>query len=262
MSTNAFRADALAMLKRDIKKMDQEDVRHLSGFYPDLWHESAASMPDGWSSIIAEFFGDVANIGDLLDAVGCRLERSPSGLKVFCFPENVSWSEQQLDELYKAQRTLYQLSQVTCEWCGQPGASVQLGDRATFFLCDEHKTSAQEKLRAQIEAFDERVRFRGEVSVLFQKHSNVWLSCSDHNTPILRRALLDIRKIVETRDLTGKVHVTKVTESEGQLFVSVRYDPAVDVATRYDVDDIVHHAQRLSDEASLKANRGGADDDA
>ncbi len=252
---------AVVMLKKDIGKMDQEHVKHLSGFYPALWHESAASMPDGWAEIIAEFFGDVANIGDMDDAVSCRFERTPSGLKVFCFPEMTKWTEQQHTALHEAQSMLYQLSQVTCEWCGQPGGQVQIGDRASFFLCEEDGASAREKLSAQVKAFDERVRFRGEVSMLFQEHSNVWLRCSDINMPILRKALRDIKRIVEERDLVGKVYVTKIMESEGQLFISARCDQA-DPASQFEIADIIKNAEWESDQLQLEANKTDMSDDA
>lgn len=252
-------AHAVAMQKKDIKSMDQENIRHLSGFYPALWHESAASMPDGWAEIIAEFLGDAADVGDLLDAVSCRFERTQSGLKVFCFPEMTKWNEEQHAALHEAQRLLYQLSQVTCETCGQPGGPVQIGERATFFLCEEHGQKARAELAEKVKAFDERLMLRDEMSVLFQPMAVASLSVSDRNFPILQKALIDIKKIVEERDLIGKVFVTKIMESEGQLFLSVRCDRA-DPASQFEIADIVHHAQWQSDQASLVANKEDRDD--
>jgi len=128
-------------------------------------------------------------------------------------------------------------------------------------LCEEDATSAREKLSAKVAAFDERIRFRGEVSVLFQEHSLISLHVSDQNTPILKKALLDIKQIVEQRDLIGKVFVTKINESEGQLFISARFEKA-DPASNFEIEDIIHHAQWQSDQASLAANKEGGDDDA
>lgn len=253
------KAHAVATLKEDIKSMDQENIRHLSGFYPALWHESAASMPDGWAEIIAEFLGDAANLGDLLDAVSCRFERTSSGLKVFCFPEMTTWSEQQHAELHEAQRLLYQLSQVTCESCGQPGGPVEIGERATFFLCEEHGQKARADLAEKVKAFDERLMLRDEMSILFQPIAVASLSVGDRNFPILQKALIDIKKIVEERELVGKVFITKIMESEGQLFISARCDHA-DPASQFEIQDIIQHAEWQSDQASLSANKDIEDD--
>lgn len=242
--------------------MKQEKIDRVRAAAPDLFHSSIASLPDGWTDIMTTFLQDVSDLGEgMLTPAEVRFERSTSGVKAFICPNpDMQWTEAKALQLIDAQRRLTISSQHTCEDCGADGHLVPLGDRVTFFLCQEHEDKARQKLTAQIEEFDERIRFRGEISILFQEHSNVWLHVSDHNTLILRKALSDIKKIVEDRDLIGKIYVTKVTELEGQLFLSVRYDPLVDVATRLDVDDIVHHAQRLSDEASLAEGKGGSDD--
>lgn len=245
--------------------MKPENVERIRAAHPDLYDPSIASLPDGWTEAVKVFLEEFEALGEGMMSPGdVSFERTNSGLKahIFANPE-MKWTPRKSWELLKWQRVLYKSVRDACEWCSKLDAQpVQLGERVTFFLCQQHRTSAEEKLTAQVQAFDARVRFREEVSVLFQEHSTVWLNVSDHNTPILRKALTDIKKIVVDRDLIGKIYVTKITESEGQLFLSVRYDQAVDMASRLDVDDIIHHAQWLSDEASLKANRGGHGDDA
>lgn len=242
--------------------MKQENIDRIRAAAFDLFHPSVVSLPDGWTGIMTTFLQEVSDLGEGIMTPGeVRFERSNAGLKTFVWPNrDMQWTEAKALQLIDAQRRLHVSSQHTCEDCGADGKLVPLGDRVSFFLCEDHEDKARQKLTAQIEAFDERIRFRQEVSILFQEHANVWLHVPDHNAPILKKAMLDIKEIVEDRDLIGKVYVTKVTESEGQLFMSVRYDPSVDVATRLDVDDIVHHAHRLSDEASLAANKGGSDD--
>ncbi|KPF42999.1 hypothetical protein [Rhizobium sp. AAP43] len=244
--------------------MKQEKIDRVRAAAPDLFHSSIASLPDGWTDIMTTFLQDVSDLGEgMLTPAEVRFERSASGVKAFICPNpDMQWTEAKALQLINAQRQLTISSQHTCEDCGADGHLVPLGDRVRFVFCQKHEDRARQKLTEQVQAFDERIRFRSETSFLFQKHSNIWLHVSDHNTPILREALLNIKTIVEERDLIGKIHVTKIIDSEGQLFLSVRYDPLVDVATRLDVDDIVHHAQRLSDEASLKANRGVSCDDA
>ena len=241
--------------------MKQENIDRIRAAAFDLFHPSVVSLPDGWTGIVAAFMQEVADLGEGMTTADVRFERSTRGIKAFIWPNpDMQWTEGKAHQLIEAQRRLTISSQHTCEDCGADGKTVLLGDRVVFFFCKVHEDKVREKLAAKIQAFDERVRFRSETSILFQKHSNIWLYVSDHNTPILRKALTDIKTIVEERGLIGKIHITKIIDSEGQLFISVRYDPAVDVATRHDVDDIVHHAQRLSDDASLAAGKGTSDD--
>ncbi len=243
-------------------EMKTENIEKLRTMHSRYWHHSAAGLPDGWVGIVTLFLECLDDLGDLADAVSLRFERCPDGLRAFAFPEMSRWHSQQLNSLRIAQRDLLHKSRETCEWCGKGNAGpVQLGDRVCFFLCEEDATSAREKLAAKVKAFDERVKFRGEVSILFQKHSNVWLSVGDINMPILRKALLDIKQIVEERGLIGKVYVTKIEESEGQLFINVRCDQ-VDPASQFELQDIVHCAQWQSDQASLAANKEDPADDA
>lgn len=240
--------------------MEPENVKKLQSLHGKYWHQSAATLPDGWTNILAEFLGLMDDLGDLADAVSLRFERCPDGLRAFAFPEMSYWHPQQMNSLRIAQRNLLHGSRETCEWCGKGNAGpVQLGDRVSFFLCEEDGNLAREKLAAKVQAFDEGVRFRGEISILFQKHANVWLHVSDHNTPILRKALLDIKKLVEERNLIGKVYVTKIMESEGQLFIHARCDQA-DPASQFEIADIIKHAEWQSDQASLAANKEDRDE--
>lgn len=240
--------------------MKPENSKKLSALHGKFWHPSAANLPDGWSEIVGHFFSDLDDISDLTDAVSFRFERCHDGVRAFAFPEMSRCHLQQMNALRIAQRVLLLKSRETCEWCGKGSAGpVKLGDRVTIYLCEEDGNSARETLAAKVEEFDERIRFRGEISILFQEHSNVWLSCSDQNTPILRKALLDIKQIVEQRNLIGKVFVTKVLESEGQLFISARADQA-DPASQFEIQDIIKHAEWQSDQASLAANKADRDD--
>lgn len=242
--------------------MKPENNERIRAIAPDLFHSSVAHIPNGWTDIVAAFSQEVHDLGEGMMSPGdVRFEWGNAALKAYIWPNtDMQWTDEKAIQLIDAQRRLYISSQHTCEDCGADGKLVPLGDRVRFIFCQEHEDKARKKLTAQVQAFDERVRFREDVSVLFQNHSNIWLHVSDHNGPILKRAMLDIKKIAEQRGLIGKIYVTKITESEGQLFLSVRYDPTVDMATRHDVDDIVHHAQRLSDDASLAAGKGAADD--
>jgi len=249
-------ADKLAVEIR----MKPENIKKLQSTHGKYWHQSAAGLPDGWAKIVAEFLGSMADLGDLNDAVSLRFERCTDGLRAFAFPEMSRWHPQQMNSLRIAQSDLLHASREICEWCGKGNAGpVKLGDRVCFFLCEEDAASAREKLSAQVEAFDERIRFRGEISILFQEHSRVSLHVSDLNMPILKKALLDIKQIVESRDLIGKVYVTKVMESEGQLFIHARCDNA-DTASQFEIADIIKHAEWESDQAQLAANREGFND--
>lgn len=242
--------------------MKPENIKKLQSLHGKYWHDSVTSLPDGWTEIVGHFLGSMDDLGDLAGAVSLRFERCPDGLRAFAFPEMSRWHPEQMNSLRIAQRNLLHSSRETCEWCGNGNAGpVQLGDRVTFFLCEEDAASAREKLAAKVKAFDERVRFRGEVSVLFQEHSLISVNVSDINLPILKKALLDIKQIVEARDLIGKVFLTKVMESEGQLFISARAEKA-DPASQFEIVDIIKNAEWQSDQAQLAANKRDMSDDA
>lgn len=243
-------------------EMKPESINKLQSLHGKYWHSSAATLPDGWTEIVGHFFSDLDDIGDLADAVSVRFERCPDGVRAFAFPEMPRWHPQQMNTLRIAQRVLLLKSRETCEWCGKLDAQpVQLGERVTLFLCEEHKAKAEAKLAAQVQAFAERVKFRDEVSVLFQPLAVMALQVSDHNLNILRKALRDIKKLVEERELIGKLYITKVMESEGLLFISARCDQA-DPASQFEIQDIIKHAEWQSDQASLAAGKEGGDDDA
>lgn len=243
-------------------EMKTENVQRLQALHGKTWHQSIAVLPDGWTDIVGNFLGFMDDLGDLNDAVSLRFERSADGLRAFAFPEMEKWTAEQMDVLRTAQGHLLHASRETCEWCGKGQAEpVHLSDRESFFMCQEHKEAAEAKLAAQVRAYDERVRLRDEMTSLFMPMSVMSIQVSDRNFPILQKALRDIKKIVEERELIGKVYVTKVEESEGQLFINARCDQA-DPASQFEIQDIVHHAQWQSDQASLAANKEGHANDA
>ncbi|WP_312356741.1 hypothetical protein [Agrobacterium sp.] len=230
--------------------------------YPDLFDSSVSRLHDGWTDIITTFLAGFHELGEGEMSPGeVRFEREVTGITAFCWPNpEMEWTSEKTQALIQMQHRLHLASQRTCEWCGMPGAATKLGDRVTIYLCEEDAASAREKLSAKVQAFDERIKFRGEVSILFQERATVWLHVGDVNTPILRKALLDIKKIVEDRGLIGKVFITKVMESEGQLFISARCDNA-DPATQFEIQDIIKHAEWQSDQAHLAANKEDMSDD-
>lgn len=242
-------------------EMKPENVERIRAAHTELFHPSVGDVPDGWTHILMTFMGEFRDLGEGMMSSGeIRFERTNSGLKAYVWPNSeMQWSDK-AQAIVELQRKLYVSSHAACEWCGKPDAQpVPLGEPVTFFLCEEHKAKAEAKLTARIEAFDERVKFREEMAVLFQPMSVMSLQVSDHNLDILRKALRDIKRIVEERGLVGKIFVTKVMESEGQLFISARCDQA-DVATQFEVADIVKHAEWQSDQASLAAGKEEDDD--
>ena len=241
-------------------EMKPENINKLQALHGKTWHQSIAVLPDGWTNIVGEFLGSMDDLGDLTDAVSLRFERSADGLRAFAFPEMSRWHPEQMNGLRIAQGNLLHSSRETCEWCGKGDAEpMQLSDRQSFFLCEEHRQAAREELAAQVSAYDERVRLRDEMTSLFQPMAVLSIQVSDHNLTILRKALLDIKKIVDERDLAGKVHVTKIMESESQLFMSARCDKA-DPASQFEIQDIIKHAEWQSDQASLTTGKDVNDD--
>lgn len=238
-------------------EMNPENFERIRAAHPEHFHLSVGDVPDGWTELVKVFLEEFESLGESMMSPGdVRFERTNSGLKahVWANPE-MRWTPEKAQAVVGLQRHMYTSSRETCERCGKGNAEpVQLGEHVTFFLCEEHKASAEAKLTAQIEAFDERIKFREEMSILFQKFSTVTLHLSEINAPILRKALLDIKRIVEERDLIGKVFVTKVHESEGQLFISARCDQA-DPASQFEIQDIVKHAEWQSDQAHLQSGR-------
>ncbi|MBY3594260.1 hypothetical protein HJA87_31150 [Rhizobium bangladeshense] len=245
-------------------EMKPENIERIRAAHPEHFHPSVGDVPDGWTDVLMSFLVEFRDLGEGMMSPGdVRFERTNSGLKAYVWPNSeMQWSPEKAQAVVGLQRHLYMSSRDLCEWCGKGDAvPVPLGERVTFFLCEEHKASAEAKLAAQIAAFDERVRFRDEMSVLFRPMSCMSIQVSDHNLDIMRKALRDIKKIVEERELIGKVYVTKVMESEGQLFISARCGQA-DPATQFEIADIVKHAEWESDQAQLAANKEDRDHDA
>lgn len=247
--------------------MSPDQVKLLKTFN-GLYHDSMSTLPDGWIGPLVDMLQTMRQLS-LVDPihpkietwVALRVERtSTSGAIAFAHPALPSdqWGQERAYACFEALSVFGAAVKETCEKCGHPGAACQIG-QMTFYLCEEHGSVARDRLTEKVEAYEERIRFRNEVSVLFQKHSPVALHVSTHNFTILRQALRDIKQIVDERGLAGKVFVTKVHESEGQLFLSARCDQA-DPVTQFEVQDIIKHAEWEADQASLARNKEDGDD--
>lgn len=242
--------------------MKQDHFHKLQSLHGKYCHGTVATLPDGWTDIVGKFLSAVDEIGDLVDAVSLRFQRCDDGLRAFEFPEMSRWHPEQMHSLRIAQRNLLHASRETCERCGKGNATpVPVGERA-FFLCQERDAAVQEKLTALTEAMDERAQFRETVADILPPTTALLMPMTDYNTAIMRKALLDIKAIVEAQGLVGHVTVTKVVESEGQLFMSVRCGPQVDAATQFEVADIIKQAEWESDQAHLQSGKEGFENDA
>ncbi|MGI0523964.1 hypothetical protein [Rhizobium giardinii] len=242
--------------------MQQDSFHKLHALHSKYCHGTVATLPDGWTEIIGHFLAELDDIGDLVDAVSVRFERCPDGARPFVFPEMQNWNPRQLSDLRVAQRVLLLTSRETCERCGKGNAvPVSVGD-GSFFLCQEHQESVQAKLEALTEAMDERARFREQVTDILPPTTALLLPLTNYNTQIMRKALLDIKAIVDAQGVVGHVIATRIVESDGQLFMIVRCGPQVDPATQFEIADIVKHAEWESDQAHLKSGKEGVDDDA
>ena len=242
--------------------MQQDHFHRLQALHGRYCHGTVATLPDGWTKIIGKFLAAMDDLGDLVDAVSLRFERTPDGARAFAFPEMSRWHPEQMNSLRIAQRDLLHASRETCERCGKGNATpVSVGERA-FFLCQEHTAEVERKLASFAEAMDERARFRESVSDILPPTTALLLPMTDYNTAIMRKALLDIKAIVEAKSLVGLVTVTKVVESDGQLFLNVRCGPQVDAATEFEVAEIIRNAEWQSDQAHLVAGKEGFSDDA
>ncbi|TZG36643.1 hypothetical protein [Agrobacterium sp. B1(2019)] len=231
--------------------MQQDNFHRLEALHSRYCHGTVATLPDGWTYIVGLFLGMIDDLGDLADAVSLRFERCPDGARAFAFPEMSRWHPHQMNSLRIAQRGLLHASRETCEACGKDNAvPMSVGD-GSFFLCQEHQASVQEKLDKLTEDMDERAQFREQVSDILPPTTALLLPMTDYNTRIMRKALLDIKAIAEAQALTGHVIVTKVIESDGQLFLNVRCGPQVDPATQFEIADIVKHAEWESDQSEI-----------
>ncbi|OAE46833.1 hypothetical protein [Agrobacterium tumefaciens] len=242
--------------------MQQDHFHQLQALHGKYCHGTVATLPDGWTDIIGKFLAAMDHLGDLVDAVSLRFERTPDGARAFAFPEMSRWHPEQMNSLRIAQRDLLHASRETCERCGKCNAApVSVGERA-LFLCQEHTAEVERKLASLAEAMDERARFRESVSDILPPTTALLLPMTEYNTAIMRKALLDIKAIVDANALTGHVIATKIIESEGQLFIGVRCGPQVDPASQFEIADIVKQAEWESDQAHLAAGKEGFSDDA
>ncbi|MGO8476329.1 hypothetical protein ACC739_30400 [Rhizobium ruizarguesonis] len=242
--------------------MLQDHFHQLQALHGRYCHGTVATLPDGWTDIVGEFLGAMDDVGDLVDAVSLRFERSADGARAFAFPEMSRWHPEQMNSLRIAQRNLLHASRETCEACGKGNAKpVSVGERA-FFLCQEHTAEVESKLAALTEAMDERAQFREEVASILPPTTALLLPMTEYNTGIMRKAMLDIKAIVEAQGLAGHVTVTKVIESEGQLFLTVRSGHKMDPVTQFEISDIVKHAEWESDQAHLQSGKEGFENDA
>ncbi len=257
--TNAAHSRLWLQLSEEMS-MQQDHFHQLQALHGKYCHGTVATLPDGWTDIVKKFLGEMDDIGDLVDAVSLRFERSADGARAFAFPEMSRWHPHQMNSLRIAQRDLLHVSRETCERCGKGNAApIAVGDGG-FFLCEEHTAEVQEQLTALTEAMDDRARFRDSVSDILPPTTALLLPMTEYNTAIMRKALLDIKAIVEAKGLVGHVTATKVVESEGQLFLTVRFGPQVDPGAQFEIADIVKHAEWESDQASLAANKEDRDD--
>ncbi|KQQ61178.1 hypothetical protein ASF69_01770 [Rhizobium sp. Leaf311] len=242
--------------------MQQDHFDRLQALHSRYCHGTVATLPDGWTDIVGQFLGAMHDLGDLVDAVSLRFERCPDGARAFVFPEMSRWHPDQMNSLRIAQRNLLHASRETCERCGLGNATpISVGERA-FFLCQEHTGEVESKLASLDEAMDERARFREKVADILPPTTALLIRMTDYNTTIMRKALLDIKAIVEDQGLVGHVIVTKVVESEGQLFMSVRCGPQVDLAAQFEVADIIKQAEWESDQVHLQSGKEGFENDA
>ena len=240
--------------------MQQDHFHQLQTLHGRYCHGTVATLPDGWTDIVGKFLAAVDDLGDLVDAVSLRFERSTDGARAFAFPEMSRWHPHQMNSLRIAQRNLLHASRETCERCGKGNAiHVTIGEHG-FFLCQEHQASVQAKLHKLTDDMDDRAQFREQVSEILPPTTALLLPMTDYNTKIMRKALLDIKAIVEAQGLTGHVIATKIVESEGQLFMNVRCGPQVDPATQFEIADIVKHGEWESDQAHLKSGKESGDD--
>lgn len=119
--------------------MKPDFIERMRVKHSKYYHQSIDTLPNGWYQIVDDFFHVINSIGDLTDGVSVRFERTPSGLKAFSFPEMSRWHPEQDIALLVAQRTLYGLSQQTCEICGLPGMPVGKKIRCVEHTDVEHQ---------------------------------------------------------------------------------------------------------------------------
>ncbi|WP_288430149.1 hypothetical protein [uncultured Agrobacterium sp.] len=119
--------------------MNLDLIERIRAMHCKYYHSSIDTLPDGWYPIIDDFFHVINSVSDMTDGVSVRFERTASGLKAFAFPEMSRWHPEQDIALRVAQRTLYGLSQQTCEICGLPGIPAEKQIRCVGHTDVEHQ---------------------------------------------------------------------------------------------------------------------------
>ncbi|MGO8034974.1 hypothetical protein [Rhizobium leguminosarum] len=231
--------------------MKPENIEHLRTIYKHCYHSSVDSLPDGWVALIDDFLLALEGIGDLNTAVSIRFERGADGLRSFVFPEASRWHPQQDAALRVAQRTLYGLSQQSCETCGNPGAMED-----GHVWCPDHAAAAAAKVRRAADLY-------AECRTLFPPiHGNaINLDVPDHLFDLVANTLRSILKAVERYDIIGNVMITRVEIEDGALFVRVRYTDLTFgfIGAQIEINEMIADLEMLTDEATRKHNLGGSD---
>lgn len=230
--------------------MSPDQIERIRMMHRRYYHQSINVLPDGWYKIVDDFLHLISSIADLTDGVSVRFERTPSGLKAFAFPEMSRWHPEQDIALRVAQRTLYGLSQQTCEVCGLP--AVLEGNR---IRCAEH--AAVEPQVSQSQALYQEVR-----DLFPPVHGNsINLDLPDFLHDLVANTFRSILKLVIREGVVGKVLITRVEVDDDALFVRVRYQnlTAVFMGTQMAINEMISDLEVLSDEATRKQNSGGSD---
>jgi hypothetical protein len=229
--------------------MKPDNIDRIRNDHRAYYDQSIDSLPDGWFTIVSDFLHIVKSIGDLTDSVSVRFERTPSGCKAFCFPEMSRWHPEQSIALRVAQRSLYGLSQQTCEMCGNSGER-----HGHTVLCNEHKDDAEAKVQREDALYN-------EVAVLFPEGhgSRINLAVPAYLEPVLAKTLRDVLVVVLREDLAGAVQITMIEMREGMLFTRHRYTGKAQdhIAAQADIDDHMRHLDRQSEELWRKHGGDG-----
>ncbi|MGO6883047.1 hypothetical protein ACCS44_29805 [Rhizobium ruizarguesonis] len=230
--------------------MNPSNIKHLRTVYQRYYHQSVDSLPDGWIAIIDDFFLALEGLGDFLEPVSVRFEQTPSGLKTFAFPEVSRWHPEQMNALRIAQRSLYGLSQQTCEICGLPGAVEDDGR----VRCIGH--AGVDPAQARGEALYQEVR-----ALFPEVHGKaIDLTVPDHLFDLVAATFRAILKVVERYEIVGKVLITKIEMDGDALFVRVRYLDLtyVFLGAQMEINELISDLEMLSDDATRKHNLGGS----
>ncbi|MBX5160430.1 hypothetical protein HJB89_25430 [Rhizobium sp. NZLR8] len=229
--------------------MSPDVIDRIRVMHRKYYHESIDTLPDGWFQLVDDFLHVINSIGDMTDGVSVRFERTPSGLKAFCFPEMSRWHPEQDIALRVAQRTIYGLSQQTCEVCGLPGASD-----GHHIRCIGHAGADPAEARA--------AAIYQEVRDLFPSiHGKaIDLDVPDHLFDLLASTLRSIHKLVQQEDIVGKVLITRLEMDDGALFIRVRYIDltAVHLGAQMSINTMIADLEAQADELVRKHKQGGS----